>query len=265
MGSAEVEGPQWTCAGCDANNTTRRSACSACGTNRNVISAFTHHAETFERAAALIWRLRASPVRSETADAVLSAEFETFCGSQLVQSLEAGGWVVRNALRYIWQCELTSREYTHETAGAHAESDINSRAMLRRFCQLISPSSNPEELLQRVSTLDRVGLEPSQATSPNAERVSALAGPNAPVLCEDVARAVAQGATDEVWHEIMARLSAFQAHGWQVFEAAMMMRLAGVRDISILTADIDPRSSQIVRFVFTFLAPPSHPPVHACF
>jgi hypothetical protein len=46
---------------------------------------------------------------------------------------------------------LTSREYTHETAGAHAESDFNSRAMLRRFCQLISPSSNPEGLLQRVS------------------------------------------------------------------------------------------------------------------
>ena len=254
FGAGGADEGQWTCSGCDANNPMRRSTCSACGTNRNVNTAFEHHAETFERAAALIWRLRTSGVRSEAVVEGLSAEFETLCRSRLVESLEAGGWIVREALRFIWQNELMMREYTHETAGAHAESDINSRGMLRRFCRLIN-NSNPEELIQRVSTFDRVGLEPSQASSPGAERVAELAGPRAPDLCEDVARAVAQGATDEVWDEIVARLLEFQERGWRVFEAAMMMRLAGVRDFSILAADVDPRSGQIVRLASTFPSP----------
>ena len=75
---------------------------------------------TFERAAALIWRLRTSGVRSEAVIEGLSAEFETLCRSRLVERLEAGRWTVREALRFIWQSELMSREYTHETAGGPA-------------------------------------------------------------------------------------------------------------------------------------------------
>ncbi len=83
-----------------------------------------------------------------------------------------------------------------------------------------------------------------------SEHIAELAGPGAVLLSERLADAIASGASSEQhWGPLEVECSEMDGRGWRISQAVGMMRHMDVRDSSMLTEGIDPRSEQIVRHI----------------
>eukprot|EP00656_Telonema_subtile_P033739 TRINITY_DN375_c0_g1_i1.p1 TRINITY_DN375_c0_g1~~TRINITY_DN375_c0_g1_i1.p1 ORF type:complete len:1056 (+),score=239.67 TRINITY_DN375_c0_g1_i1:133-3300(+) len=236
----------WTCVKCHTGNPRVAHQCSSCQTARNVAPAFEQHREVFERAAALLWRLRQGEQES-----ALRGEWTALFNSAGMDALDRGNWVVRGALQRIFDCEHQKVEYTAEDAGAYGGSDVNSRGMLHLFCEeLLSPTSDSEALLVRVAALGSVDQpQGGSAAHPTREQLVELVGPHGPDFATGIAASIVHGGSDLMWESAEAALAEWEGRGWTITMAVQMLRHAGVRDLGLLTQDVDARSAVFVTYI----------------
>jgi ankyrin repeat protein len=98
-----------------------------------------------------------------------------------------------------------------------------------------------------VDALVAAGAQAAPGAQMGSEHIAKLAGPGAALLAEQLAHAIASGASEQHWGPLEVKCSEIFSSGWHISQAVGMMRHMGVRDSSILTEGIDPRSAQVVR------------------
>eukprot|EP00658_Telonema_sp_P-2_P022834 TRINITY_DN19140_c0_g1_i1.p1 TRINITY_DN19140_c0_g1~~TRINITY_DN19140_c0_g1_i1.p1 ORF type:complete len:556 (-),score=110.81 TRINITY_DN19140_c0_g1_i1:411-2078(-) len=242
----------WKCAVCDQSNHRLLNNCTSCHSARNVGLCFEQHRETFERAAALVWRVRRRAPDDDLALTELMQEWDCLMESEHMARLTRASWVVRRPLQRIMECELEEQAYLPEDVGAETDADVNSRGLIQLFCKLIDSAVDPEPMLAAVRGLEPVG-QSSDPERPSEAMIESLVGPAGVRLCHQVATFMAEGASEENWERAETEMGLLETKGWRVTIPVQMMRFAGVRDAALLTEGIDPRSGLVVKFILNLL------------